>query len=85
MEIKKYTPDQLSRILSVAAVGELGNPAYRRQRDTVCIEQAAFSSTDSYPNGLVWKRMRAWDGVSEVVRPQLPVPVLRWLEGKGFA
>lgn len=80
----KYTVEQLSRILSVAAVGELGDAwEIYSPGNTLCIEQCALADMDSSPACGNDRRMNAWD--DEASHPSRPVPVLRWLEGKGFA
>lgn len=90
----KYTDEQLSRILSVAAVGELGDAADGHpdgltwqnengyEYHGACIDQAAYVSWDPQPIKYVghWKE---WD--ARAGDPPTTDDLLVWLEGKGFA
>lgn len=42
--MKKYTTEELSKILSCAAVGQLGKPFEAGQETSYCIEQTAAST-----------------------------------------
>ena len=88
--MRKYTDLQLSRILSVAAVGELGENYAVGYGDngTVCIEQAAYSDLDNDLDEYPFHRDRGskWDAVvNNGVAPIEEVAVLSWLEANGMA
>lgn len=52
MKIRKYNDEQLSRILSAAAEGDLGSVA---GACSVCIEQAALATEESTSTETVWE------------------------------
>ena len=86
--MRKYTPEQLSRILSVAAVGGLGyaeGGSDTPQSSTCCIEQAAYATWQFDGEPFVEERFQAWDRRVYCGYDCSPVPVLRWLESKGLA
>lgn len=83
--MKKYTPEQLSRILSAAANCELGGVTYSPEyakRPTLCIEQAATASYNgqwSYEKYVPYDKMiRAKKGYAKITRN--PDNMLRWME-----
>lgn len=86
-KLRKYTDEELSRILSTAAVERLGAAGFHYSS---CIEQAALVTGEVSNGGD--RRMRqavynAWDNrTSEGVPPRPnPEQTLRWLESKGLA
>lgn len=82
---RKYSNEQLSRILSCAANGELGGAG---EPDGICVEQAAHASYAG-TIGFLGPRWEAYDdrfrfGLRAGSRPGA-VTILRWLESKGWA
>jgi hypothetical protein len=90
-KIRKYTDEELSRILSMAATGQLGSAGVQA---TACIEQAAMASAgfskldDTSLRQAVYVM---WDHARQLKHaqgtPWYPDPeeALRWLEQKGLA
>jgi hypothetical protein len=81
----KYADEQLSRILSCAAMGQLGRSGTPdcAERTGACIEQAA-EATWEVNYGLDCRRYDAWDWAF-ADRPTDPDGVLLWLEQEGMA
>ena len=87
----KYTDEQLSRILSASAAGELGmvNLGWPGYDHSVCIEQAAHASAAAMPeedSRFESERTHAWDHrLYADINEGEPESVLHWLEGRGWA
>lgn len=87
---KKYTDEQLSRILGEAAAGNLSAAgAPRGTTGWCCIEMAAFALVDPFAGmggGCRWQYSSQWDDAAGyTVNPYSPLDVLRWLESQGWA
>jgi hypothetical protein len=86
--LKKYTDEQLSRILSEAAAGHL-SAAPGCNAEWCCIEMAAFALVDPFAGmggGCRWQYSSQWDDAAGyAVNPYSPPDVLRWLESRGWA
>ena len=90
--MKKYTNEQLSRILSAAANCELGKVTFFIKpgaKNMLCIEQAARASYSSDGNWDAY-RVNTYDnliyakkGYAKITRT--PGNMLRWLEEKKMA
>jgi hypothetical protein len=88
--VKKYTDEELSRILSASAAGILGRP----QGGTACIEQAALASCSLALGSLREEGGDSSRGIafdmaykSAAFRASLADPdaVLAWIEKRGMA
>lgn len=89
-EMKKYSNVQLSRILSVSAIGLLDAPSFSDSQHTVCIEQAAHATLESDPCKEHMNTTRAnvydnWRLQSNQYVRQSPDLMLGWMEKQGMA
>ena len=84
--MRKYTDDELSRILGASAAGQLRRFGGDAGSNRFCIEQAALLAASIPTSAESWKRAGLFDGATRRSLPKRdPDRVLAWLEKSGLA